>query len=78
MKTDYLGHSWDLPRMQNELPKEAIVELMVHPQFRLPDLTLDMQGDLMDWKTPYDKSLGPVFNNRDKYELISFKDLARS
>jgi len=77
MKTDYLGHSWDLPRMQNELPKEAIVELMVHPQYRLPDLTLDMQGDMRDWKTPYDKSLGPVFNNRDKYELISFKDLAR-
>lgn len=77
MKTDYLGLSWDLPRMQNELPKEAIVELMVHPQYRLPDLTLDMQGDMRDWKTPYDKSLGPVFNNRDKYEWISFKDLAR-
>ncbi len=77
MKTDYLGLSWDLPRMQNELPKDAIVELMVHPQYRLPDLTLDMQGDMMDWKTPYDRSLGPIFDNRDKYELISFNDLAR-
>jgi predicted glycoside hydrolase/deacetylase ChbG (UPF0249 family) len=76
-KTDYLGNSWDLPRMLAALPQDAVVELLVHPQYRLPDLTLDMQGEMMDWKTPYDKSLGPVFNNRDKYELISFKDLAR-
>jgi hypothetical protein len=77
MKTDYLGLSWDLPRMLDGLPQDAVVELMVHPQYRLPDLTLGMQGDVMDWKTPYDKSLGPIFDNRDKYELISFNDLAR-
>lgn len=76
-KTDYLGLSWDLPRMLGSLPKDAVVELMVHPQYRLPDLTLDAKGALVDWKTPYEQSLGPVFENRAKYDLISFNDLVR-
>ena len=77
IKTDYLGLSWDLPRMQEFLPNEAVVELMVHPQYRLPDLTLDMKGVMMDWKTPYDHSLGSIVKNRSRYDLISFNDLAR-
>lgn len=76
-KTDYLGLSWDLPRMLGSLPKDAVVELMVHPQYRLPDLTLDTKGALVDWKTPYEQSLGPVLENRAKYDLISFNDLVR-
>ena len=75
VKTDYLGLSWDLPRMLNSLPKDAVVELMVHPQYRLPDLTLDMNGSLVDWKTPYEQSLGPILESRGKYDLVSFKDL---
>lgn len=76
-KTDFLGLSWDLPRMLGSLPKDAVVELMVHPQYRLSDLTLDTKGALVDWKTPYEQSLGPIFENRAKYDLISFNDLVR-
>lgn len=77
VKTDYLGLSWDLPRMLESLPKDAVIELMVHPQYRLPDLTLDMKGALVDWKTPYEQSLGPILENQAKYDLISFNDLVR-
>ena len=75
MKTDYLGLSWDLPRMLGALPQDAVVELMVHPQYRMPDLTLSLNGFLMDWKTPYETSLAPILENRSKYEMISFAEL---
>jgi hypothetical protein len=75
MKTDYLGLSWDLPRMLDGLPQDAVVELMVHPQYRLPDLTLSLNGAMMDWKTPYEASFAPIWENRAKYEMISFSDL---
>lgn len=75
-KTTHLGLSWDLPRMIDSLPSNAVVELMVHPQYRKPNLELSMDGEMMDWKTPYAKSLGPILSLRDRCEMISFKDFA--
>lgn len=77
LKTDYLGLSWDLPRMITKLPKDAVVELMVHPQYRLSDLTMDIGGELMDWKTPFEQSFAPLLRCKDSYSMISFSDLAR-
>jgi predicted glycoside hydrolase/deacetylase ChbG (UPF0249 family) len=76
-KTDYLGSSWDLPRMMDELPKDSVIELMVHPQYRLPDFTMDMSGELMDWKTSYEQSFAPILRNRGSFNMISFNELLR-
>jgi predicted glycoside hydrolase/deacetylase ChbG (UPF0249 family) len=75
--TTHLGASWDLIRDLNKLPQNAIVELMVHPQYRDNEQNLTMSGRMVDWKTPYEESLGPVWDHRALYEMISFSELAR-
>ncbi len=77
VRSSHLGLSWDLVRMMDELPRNAIVEVMTHPQYRNNDFELADNGDMMDWKTPYNRSFGPILEERAKYDLISFNDLAR-
>ena len=74
-KTTHLGLSWDLSRMMDELPDDSVVEVMAHPQYRDKNLGLADDGEMMDWKTPYGESFGPILANRSKYEMISFNDL---
>ena len=74
-KTTHLGMSWDLTRMVDGLPDDSVVEVMVHPQYRDKNLALADDGEMMDWKTPYSESFGPIVDNSIKYEMISFNEL---
>ena len=74
-KTTHLGLATDLTRMIDELPKDSVVEVMTHPQYRNERLELSDLGEMMDWETPYQKSFGPILKCKGKFELISFNEL---
>lgn len=76
-RTDYRGYSWDFHRQFSTIEPSAVVEIMCHPQYRLADNTISMDGKLVDWKTPYEDSLGTILQHRDAVDMISFGDLAR-
>lgn len=73
--TTHLGNSWDLARMVDDLSAETSIEVMSHPQYRLPNNELSDSGAMVDYKTPYDISFGAVMMHRHKFDLISFNEI---
>ena len=54
---DVLLFTQDISSKLSRLPNEATVEIHCHPNYRNEAGDLDDDGELMDWKTGYEKSL---------------------
>ena len=59
----------------DELEDDSVTEVLCHPQYRLPDNTISMEGRLVDWKTPYEESVGVLKKHRNRFQLVTFEDL---
>ena len=73
--TDYLGYTWDITRWIDRIPDTATFEVLCHPDYRAPDKTYDMNGKLMDWKTPWEVTHANMQSINGKITLVSFADL---
>ena len=56
-RDDMLLFTHDISAKLSRLPNDATVEIHCHPNYRNEDGDLDDEGELMDWKTEYGKSL---------------------
>lgn len=75
MRTTHLGLAHDVDRHIDELEDDSVTEVLCHPQYRLPDNTISMEGRLVDWKTPYEESVGLLKKCRNRFQLVTFEDL---
>ena len=73
--TEYFGYSWDLARKHKELPSNSSVEVLCHPDYRNADKDFDMNGELMDWKTPWAETNANLAAVQGSIRKISFNDL---
>lgn len=78
MKTaDYLGYAWDIVNICSRASGEFVFELHCHPNYRASDDRLSMDGELKDWKTPYNESFALIKNVLRDWRVIDFAGLAK-